>query len=167
MISPIWSTPVIVILQGKKNIKKILSIKVEKILKGSLNLIPSPSPSLKIQIMGSKLSRPYFEFSLKVMDRMQAIFINLFYFIWKFQKFQWNFRRKKWKWLIVAKTNWHCTFERTYPKLTQLVQCSRLQAVFPISFKIYYLKIPKILEEKKMEIVDCCQNKLYIWKDLS
>ena len=29
--------------------------KVEKILKGSLNLIPSPSPSLKIQIMGGKV----------------------------------------------------------------------------------------------------------------
>ena len=29
-------------------------IKVEKILKGSLNLIPSPSPAVKIQIIGSK-----------------------------------------------------------------------------------------------------------------
>ena len=29
--------------------------KVEKILKGSLDLIPSPSPSLKIQIMGGKV----------------------------------------------------------------------------------------------------------------
>ena len=29
--------------------------KVEKILKGSLNLIPSPSISLKIQIMGGKV----------------------------------------------------------------------------------------------------------------
>ena len=29
--------------------------KVEKILKGSLNLIPSPSPSWKIQIMGGKV----------------------------------------------------------------------------------------------------------------
>ena len=30
-------------------------IKVEKILKGSLNLIPSPSPSSKIQIVGGKV----------------------------------------------------------------------------------------------------------------
>ena len=30
-------------------------IKVEKILKGSLNLIPSPSPSVKIQIIGRKV----------------------------------------------------------------------------------------------------------------
>ena len=30
-------------------------IKVEKILKGSLDLIPSPSPSVKIQIMGGKV----------------------------------------------------------------------------------------------------------------
>ena len=29
--------------------------KVENILKGSLNLIPSPSPSVKIQIMGGKV----------------------------------------------------------------------------------------------------------------
>ena len=32
----------------------ILVLKVEKILKGSLNSIPSPSPSVKIQIMGGK-----------------------------------------------------------------------------------------------------------------
>ena len=32
-----------------------LNIKVEKILKGSLYLIPSPSPLLKIQIMGGKV----------------------------------------------------------------------------------------------------------------
>jgi hypothetical protein len=32
----------------------ILSIKVEKILKGSLDSIPSPSPSVKIQIIGVK-----------------------------------------------------------------------------------------------------------------
>ena len=30
-------------------------IKVEKILKGSLDSIPSPSPSMKIQIMGGKV----------------------------------------------------------------------------------------------------------------
>ena len=30
------------------------SAKVEKILKGSLDSIPSPSPSVKIQIMGGK-----------------------------------------------------------------------------------------------------------------
>ena len=31
------------------------NVKVEKILKGSVNLIPSPSPSSKIQIMGGKV----------------------------------------------------------------------------------------------------------------
>jgi hypothetical protein len=30
-------------------------VKIEKILKGSLDLIPSPSPSVKIQIMGVKV----------------------------------------------------------------------------------------------------------------
>ena len=33
----------------------IKSIKAEKILKGILNSIPSPSPSVKIQIMGGKV----------------------------------------------------------------------------------------------------------------
>ena len=33
----------------------VVSIKVEKILKGSLDSIPSPSPSVKIQIMGGKI----------------------------------------------------------------------------------------------------------------
>ena len=32
-----------------------LCIKVEKVLKGSLDLITSPSPSVKIQIMGGKV----------------------------------------------------------------------------------------------------------------
>jgi hypothetical protein len=32
-----------------------LFVKVEKNLKGSLDLIPSPSPSVKIQIMGMKV----------------------------------------------------------------------------------------------------------------
>jgi len=32
-----------------------LGCKVKKILKGSLDLIPSPSPSVKIQIMGGKV----------------------------------------------------------------------------------------------------------------
>ena len=49
----------------KGNLRKILNItnskivynysKVEKILKGSLDSIPSPSPSVKIQIMGGKV----------------------------------------------------------------------------------------------------------------
>ena len=34
----------------------IFLIKVEKILKGSLDLIPSPSPSVKIQIMSGKFA---------------------------------------------------------------------------------------------------------------
>ena len=36
---------------GQNHLK---AVKVEKILKGSLNSIPSPSPSLKIQIMGGE-----------------------------------------------------------------------------------------------------------------
>jgi len=35
------------------SIKKLL--KVENVLKGSLDSIPSPSPSVKIQIMGGKV----------------------------------------------------------------------------------------------------------------
>ena len=35
--------------------KKHISLKVENILKGSLDLIPSPSPSVKIQIIGRKV----------------------------------------------------------------------------------------------------------------
>ena len=34
---------------------KLKSLKVEKILRGSLDFIPSPSPSVKIQIMGGKV----------------------------------------------------------------------------------------------------------------
>jgi hypothetical protein len=33
------------------------STKVEKILKDSLDLIPSPSPSVEIQIMGGQISK--------------------------------------------------------------------------------------------------------------
>jgi hypothetical protein len=33
----------------------VIILKVENILKGSLDLIPSPSPSVKIQIMGGKV----------------------------------------------------------------------------------------------------------------
>ena len=35
--------------------KVVIAFKVEKILKGNLDLIPSPSPSVKIQIMGGKV----------------------------------------------------------------------------------------------------------------
>ena len=35
--------------------KALQVCKVEKILKGSLDLIPSPSPSVKIQVMGGKV----------------------------------------------------------------------------------------------------------------
>ena len=38
-----------------KSIFYFIQPKVEKILKGSLDLIPSPSPSLKIQIIGGKV----------------------------------------------------------------------------------------------------------------
>jgi hypothetical protein len=37
------------------HIKLVSFVKVEKILKGSLDLIPSPSLSMKIQIMGGKV----------------------------------------------------------------------------------------------------------------
>ena len=36
-------------------LREIYQSKVEKILKGSLDSIPSPSPSVKIQIMGGKV----------------------------------------------------------------------------------------------------------------
>ena len=39
---------------GKAPALTIPSVKDEKILKGSLDLIQSPSPSVKIQIMGGK-----------------------------------------------------------------------------------------------------------------
>ena len=56
-------------IPASKNIRKVdqifliipsnylfrMNSKVEKILKGSLDLIPSPSPSVKIQIMGGKV----------------------------------------------------------------------------------------------------------------
>ena len=92
--------------------------KVEKVLKGSLDLIPPPSPSVKIQIMSGKvclrckgkrllvvvnkllkticlLTSPsnmlssqvnlpvdnlYFHWRWRWKDRIQAIFLNLFYF---------------------------------------------------------------------------------------
>ena len=38
-----------------KAVEKAEVIKVEKVLKGSLDSIPSPSPSVKIQIMGEKV----------------------------------------------------------------------------------------------------------------
>ena len=42
-------------LHDPNHITVWVHIKVEKILKGSLNLIPSPLPSVKIQIMGRKV----------------------------------------------------------------------------------------------------------------
>ena len=61
---PLWTVFVVMILIRWKETKRItvegfrtfLSIcKVEKILKGSLDSIPSPSPSVEIQIMGGKV----------------------------------------------------------------------------------------------------------------
>ena len=60
-------------IPASKNIRKVdqifliipsnylfrMNSKVEKILKGSLDLIPSPSPSVKIQIMGGKICLRY------------------------------------------------------------------------------------------------------------
>ena len=43
------------IITGNYVIRLQFFLKVEKILKGSLDLIPSPSPSVKIQIMGEKV----------------------------------------------------------------------------------------------------------------
>ena len=48
----------------------IFADKVEKILKGSLGLIPSPSPSVKIQIMGKK-----FDWGVKAKLSYQKIWI--------------------------------------------------------------------------------------------
>ena len=65
--------------------------KVEKILKGSLDSIPSPSPIVKIQkkvcwhhpamfcfYFSSKLSHPWFEFSLKVMGSNPGYLLKSF-----------------------------------------------------------------------------------------
>ena len=41
---------------GIFNVLLTIVIKVENILKGSLGSIPSPSPSVKIQIMGGKFA---------------------------------------------------------------------------------------------------------------
>ena len=63
-----------------------MSIKVEKILKGRLDWIPSPWRSVKIQIMGSKvcLRRKVNGFPFHSRrgwwDWIQAAFLNLFYF---------------------------------------------------------------------------------------
>ena len=43
-------------LNFQKMFVYVFHLKVEKNLKGSLDLIPSPSPSVKIQIMGGKFS---------------------------------------------------------------------------------------------------------------
>ena len=43
------------IITGNYVIRLQFFLKVEKILKGSLDLITSPSPSVKIQIMGEKV----------------------------------------------------------------------------------------------------------------
>ena len=80
---------------------KWFTLKVEKILKGSLDLIPSLSPSVKIQIMGGKVCLRckgktllgFFNILLKTKslftsfwrwrwwDCIQAIFLNLFYLV--------------------------------------------------------------------------------------
>ena len=43
------------LVKGPKIQNKGGKFKVENVLKGSLDLIPSPSPSVKIQIMGGKI----------------------------------------------------------------------------------------------------------------
>ena len=43
------------VLQAPIPFPEFSASKVENILKGSLDLIPSPSPSMKIQIMGTKV----------------------------------------------------------------------------------------------------------------
>ena len=45
------------IQNSKASIVDIESLKVKKILKDSLHFYPSPSPSVKIQIMGGKLAK--------------------------------------------------------------------------------------------------------------
>ena len=53
-------------IQSETLHKVTYQFKVKQIVEDRLDLIPSPSPSLKIQIMGGKIC-PYFEFLLKVM----------------------------------------------------------------------------------------------------
>ena len=74
---------------GKKILKNKCFLRVEKILKGNSDLIPSPSPSLKIQIMGRKvcLIIPQVNFSVYNLhwwwwwlDWIQTTFLNIFYF---------------------------------------------------------------------------------------
>ena len=53
------------------NLNSLLFVKVEKISKGSLDSIPSPSPSMKIQTMGVKvcLIIPQVNFSVNNLNR--------------------------------------------------------------------------------------------------
>ena len=63
-----------------------IPIKIKKILKGSLDSIPSPSPSVKIKIIDN--SQQCFTLLLQVdfidnnlnFHQIQDIFLNLFYF---------------------------------------------------------------------------------------
>ena len=49
------NSPTVVSQGSASSLSDYVSGKVEKILKGSLDSIPSPSPSVKIQIMGGKV----------------------------------------------------------------------------------------------------------------
>jgi hypothetical protein len=40
---------------NSSELTNVKTSKVEKVLKGSLDLIPSPSPSVKIQVIGGKV----------------------------------------------------------------------------------------------------------------
>ena len=128
-----------------KIISREIMDRVESFLKGSLDLIPSSSPSVKIQIMGGKvclrcrgcqqtfenkmfvdITQQCFVFIPQVnfpadnlnfhwrwrrWDRIQAIFLYLFYFKDKFKyeftkalftlcfskRHKWKKRRKKWR----------------------------------------------------------------------
>ena len=104
------TNPVLHYTMGKDFCPVVWHSEVEKILKGSLDLISSPSPSVKIQIMGSKVCLRHkgqkqnivykllntkqhpvmfclytflvynLNFHWRWRDRIQAIYLNLFYF---------------------------------------------------------------------------------------
>ena len=91
----------------------IIIFKVEKILKGSLDSTQSPSPSVKIQIMGRKicfrckgktflgvvnkllyLKQTFWLIIWRWCNGIQYIFSNLFYFLFFFSQTQ-NWEKKK------------------------------------------------------------------------
>ena len=74
--------------------------KVEKILKGNLDLIPSPSPSVKIQIMGGKVClRCKGKRLLGVVNKLLKVKSFAFTPQANFPAHILNFYYKRWRWL--------------------------------------------------------------------